>query len=285
MPEAAAGTSNDAAASGGDAAAIAAAATAAAGATNDQTWYPAEHKDYIANKGWKNAGEAVTSAINLEKLMGADKAGRTIVMPKDANDVEGTKAFRERLGVPATAEAYELPVPQGHAADFAKTASAWFHEAGIPKGAAQKITEQWNTHFAGVIQAQEAESTRQQQAQLDTLKTSWGPQFDANTEIAKRSAKQFAAVAQLDQANVQSIIDAVEKSAPVRQLFAAIGKSVGEHGFAAGEGTGGGGFAPQRTAIQKQIKDLMDNRIAGKVTEKPYLQEIERLNMLLESAA
>lgn len=270
---------------GGDAAAQAAAAAASGGgAASNEPWYPPEHKDYVANKGWKTPADVLTSTINLEKLIGADQAGRTIVLPKDANDVEGNKAFRAKLGVPDAPEAYELPVPEGTGGDFAKTASAWFHEAGIPKAAAQKITENWNKHFGEVVKQQQAAEQAQLTQQMDALKGSWGEQFNANTELAKRSAKQFATVAKLDEANVASILDAVEKSASIRQLFAAIGKSVGEHGFAAGD-AGGGGFGAQKGAVKKQIDELMDRRVKGQVGEKEYLSEIERLNVLLENAA
>ena len=72
-------------------------------------WHGDSHKDFVAGKGWKTGDDAITGYQNLEKLIGAEKAGRSVVLPKDENDVEGNKAFRAKLGVPEKVDGYAIP--------------------------------------------------------------------------------------------------------------------------------------------------------------------------------
>ncbi|HQQ71498.1 MAG TPA: hypothetical protein PLL92_14465, partial [Alicycliphilus sp.] len=62
-------------------------------------------KSWAESKGFKDPETAVASAWNLEKLIGADRNGRTVVLPKYDKDVEGIKAFRAKLGVPDSPDA------------------------------------------------------------------------------------------------------------------------------------------------------------------------------------
>ena len=57
---------------------------AGAPATNTQeTWYsglPEETRGMVEIKGWKGPEDAIQSYANLEKMLGADKAGRGLVI-------------------------------------------------------------------------------------------------------------------------------------------------------------------------------------------------------------
>jgi hypothetical protein len=120
--------------------------------TTPAPWYSEASKPLVEAKGWKTADEAIGAYTNLEKLIGADRAGRTIVKPKDDKDAEGIKAYRAALGVPDSPDKYELPAPSGDGGgDLAKAASQWFHEAGIPREAAHKVTAAWNAHIEALV--------------------------------------------------------------------------------------------------------------------------------------
>ena len=71
------------------------------GGDGGQPWFAgfqnAEAKTFVESKGFKDPESLVTSYANMEKLLGADRAGRTVVLPKDANDAEGLKAFRAKM--------------------------------------------------------------------------------------------------------------------------------------------------------------------------------------------
>jgi hypothetical protein len=88
-------------------------------ASND-AWYATlvqndDIKNWAANKNFKDAGAALESSYNLEKLIGFEKAGRTLVLPKDDAPVEEQRAFWQKLGAPEKAEDYKLPIPEGEA--------------------------------------------------------------------------------------------------------------------------------------------------------------------------
>jgi hypothetical protein len=158
-------------------------------AANSDVWYPEAHKSIVETKGWKTPGDALESYVNLEKLIGADKAGRTVVLPKDENDVEGRKAFYAKLGVPESADKYELPLPDGDSDELAKAAADWFHKAGVPKTAAQQITKAWNDHISGMVKAQEEAEKAQADTELAQLKSTWGPEEAAPQGQALRETK------------------------------------------------------------------------------------------------
>ncbi|MET0659134.1 MAG: hypothetical protein ABW110_13365, partial [Steroidobacteraceae bacterium] len=98
--------------------AAAAAAAAAAGAAANQPWFPEAHKSLVETKGFKSVEDVFNWGINAEKLIGLDRAGRTVVLPKDEADVEGRKAYYAKIGVPESADKYELPLPEGDDGSF-----------------------------------------------------------------------------------------------------------------------------------------------------------------------
>lgn len=262
----------------GDAAAAAAAAAANATASNAAAWYPEPAKDYVANKGWKAPADAITAYQSLETLFGADKAGRTLVLPKDDKDTEGMKAFRAKLGVPESADKYELPVPSGQEGDnLTKVASTWFHEAGIPKAAAQAITTKWNAHIEQLIKDGEKAAQTESHAQLEKLKGEWGAEFDQKAEYARR----FLKAAGWDDTKMKRYEEAFGTAAMLKDFFQ-WGSKVGEPGFATGNG--GGGFTPSKEAIQTKIKALREQRIAGQVSEKEFHAQMAILGPQSEAA-
>lgn len=243
-------------------------------------WYPPEAKEYVANKGWKGPADTLTAYQSLEKLMTADKAGRTVVLPKDDTDAEGIKAFRTKLGVPDAPDAYELPFPEGEDGEFAKTAASWFHEAGVPKAAAQKIAQAWNDFIGKEIEAGQQADAARAKTEIDGLRSEWGDKFDAHSELAKRAISTFAKKAGLDEANIKSLAGTLDSSAALRKLFAAIGHGLGESNFV----DGGAGSGAAR-ALQEKVKALKEQRMKGTISQADYLREMEVLGPQMESAA
>lgn len=266
----------EAAAASNGAAAAAGAGAAAAG--EGAPWYPDTAKDYVTNKGWKGPADVITSYQGMETLMGADRAGRTVVLPKDEKDAEGIKAFRAKLGVPESADKYELPAPQGQGGpDLIKEASKWFHEAGIPKSAAQAITQQWNAHIEGMIKAAETAAQGESHAQLDKLKSEWGGEFEARSEYARR----FLKAAGWDDAKMDQY-ERTFGTATMLKDFYQWGKVTGEPGFSSG--TTNGSFTATKDAVQRQIKDLKDQRMANQINEKEYHAKMAILGPQSEAA-
>jgi hypothetical protein len=134
------------------------------------------------------------------------------------------------MTVPETPEGYSLPVPEGDNGEFAKTASAWFHEAGIPPAQAEKLAAKWN-EFAAAQQAEAKANEEAAEAQAEArykeedtaLRKEWGDKYDSNIELGKRAYREFGFDAEL--------VDAMEaKVGPAKlfKLFASIGQKIGE---------------------------------------------------------
>lgn len=236
-------------------------------------WFGEPHKAFVESKGWKTADDAITSYANLEKLVGADRAGRTLVLPKDDKDVEGLKAFRAKLGVPDKEDDYQLPFPQNESGDFAKVASKWFHAQGIPKTAAQAIAKEWNTYFEGMMKAEGDRLKTESETQLNALKGEWGQEFDQRAEFARR----FLKASGWDDAKVQRY-EQTFGTAQMLKDFHGWGSKTGEHGFAEGEGGGGGsGFGMTPASARAKLDELREQRIAGKITEKDFHAQMEKM--------
>lgn len=132
--------------------------------------------------------------------------------------------------VPDSPDGYTLPVPEGDDGAFAKTASAWFHEAGVPPAQAEKLAEKWNAFAAEQAKAsqeeeaaQEAQAEAQFKADEASLRKEWGDKYDANIELGKRAYREFGFTS--------DVVDAIEaKVGPAQlfKLFANIGKGLGE---------------------------------------------------------
>lgn len=246
-------------------------------------WFSDTQKDYVSNKGWKAPTDVIDAYTNLEKLVGADRAGRTLVMPKDENDAEGLKAFRAKLGVPESPEKYAVPDALKNdplIGDFAKQA----HALGIPAKSFDAmmawVQKAGADQEAALLAQQKAESEKQ----LNELRTKWGGDFDKNAEFARR----FLQSSGMTKEQMEAVEGAIGTRAML-ELFHGWGSKTGEAGFSGGNAGDaarqGGGFAVSKAAVQKQIDELRAKRIANQVSEKDFHAEMAKLGPLLDSAA
>lgn len=147
-------------------------------------------KTWAESKGWKDPATADPFAIaqsyhNLEKLFGADKAGRTVLLPKDASDTAALDTIYEKLGRPKEAAEYEIALPEGADPAFAETAKGWFHKAGLTKPQASAVTEAYKALELDKMQ----ELKTQHADQVEALQKEWKDDFDKKVEVAKAASK------------------------------------------------------------------------------------------------
>ncbi len=256
-------------------------ADAGAGAAGPADWtaaLPESARGFVQTKGWKQPADLLGSYQNLEKLLGADKAGRGVVLPKEDAASEDWAAFYNRLGRPETADGYKLPVPDGDAGTFAKDAAQWFHEAGLTAKQAEALAGKWSEYTGKMTQ--DSDAAYEQQAALDVtdLKKSWGKEYDAQTELARRAIRESG----LSQDEAQAIERALGLGKAVR-VFAALGKQFAEAPMKGGEGAGRGSFGQTPEAARARISSLK----ADKAWTQRYLSgdadarsEFERLHRI-----
>lgn len=142
---------------------------------------------------WKDIPSMVNSYSNLQKVMGikGSSPDRVLVLPKDGDPPEAWNDVFTKLGRPAKAEEYGLPVPDGQPKEFATKAAEWFHELGISKGAAVKLAERFNAYGLEMTTAQQAQITEAHNKQITDLKTEWGANYDSNTLVVDKAAQAF----------------------------------------------------------------------------------------------
>lgn len=145
----------------------------------------AEDRAYADSKGWKadTPPDALFSSYkNLEKVWGADKAGRAIMLPKDDSDTAALDAIYDKLGRPADPSGYEISLPEGAAPELADRAKTWFHKAGLTVNQAKAVTEAYQA--VELEQAQQIDQ-RDQREKAD-LEKEWGADYTQKVEVAKR---------------------------------------------------------------------------------------------------
>lgn len=247
----------------------------------------AEVKGWLGNKKFPDAESALKSYWGLERLMGADKAGRTVMLPKDEADEAGWRALASKIGVPETPDGYKLPLPEGVDDGFAKTASKWFHEAGVPPRAANRIAEAWNAWIGEQVQTGEAADRAESEKQMGALEKEWGGEFTAKRELAQRGYRDFAKHFGLDDKAALERAESVLGAANLTKFFAGLGELNGESSFAGPDGKGSFGVTPQEA--QRQVDQIIADRTAGKINDtqwrKEYEPQIRKLGEIIARAA
>lgn len=287
-PAAAAAGATGAAGAADQGGAAAAGAGAGAASSSNDAWFSSIQNDEVRNwtqsKGWKDPAALAESAWNLEKLIGHERAGRTVVIPGDDAPAEELAAFRAKMGVPEKADDYlsVIKVPDGQPDAFAKEASTWFHEAGIQPKQAALLAEKWNAFQGHAMEQQAKEAATHSDQEFSEVVSSWGKDADANLELGKRAAAQFipAKNAEEREQALMKIESAIGTKAML-EMFANIGRGLGEHRVHT-DGDGGGlGMSPAEA--QAKINSLKNDKawsaayLQGDASKKSEMERLIKL--------
>lgn len=243
---------------------------------------PDEHRTTVGHKKWADVSAVIDSYVNLEKYLGADKAGRGLVLPKDDAPAEEWGAFWGKIGRPETPDGYKLPVPEGDDGAFAKAAAAKFHELGIPAKQAEALAA-WNNEM--VAQYQAAESARMEQtikAAHTELQKAFGPQYDANIEMGRRAFREAGWSPEMMEVVELAV---VEKMGPeafrgLVEGMAKLGRPYTEAPMRDGESRPRAKTAEQAKAELKELakdKAFSERRMSGDKAANDYWYELNVL--------
>ena len=241
-------------------------------------WYqefPEDLRGFVENKGWKSPTDAITGYVNLEKFLGADKAGRGLVLPKDETSPEWDQVY-DRLGRPKSPDEYKLPVPDNDTGEFAKMAAETFHKLGLNTKQAQALAEWYNGKSQEMMGLQAEQQVQRSEQELMELQREWGPKFDANVAAGQKAAAALG----IDVDTMTAIENAVGTK---RMLagFAEIGRMLAEDSFV--EGSSGGKFGISPEAARARIRDLQADRewsakyLGGNADAKAELQRLMQI--------
>lgn len=232
----------------------------------------------VQAKGWQGPQDVLNSYTNLEKLMGADKAGRGVVIPKEDGPQEDWDGFYNRLGRPEKAEDYQLPLPEGDDGEFAKTASQWFHEAGLTSKQAQSIAAKWNETQAAIAEQQQNEFDQQSALDVQSLQEAWGDKFELKSELARRARREAGLSDEEGQA-IEKVLG-LKKAA---EVFSKLGQQFAESEMKGGESKVNSVFggtpedAKARISALKNDKAWVSRYLNGDVDAK---SEMNRLHAI-----
>jgi hypothetical protein len=151
---------------------------------------PAEEAGFIQNKGWQNVADTVKSYRNLENMLGADRAGRTVVIPADTTDKAAVDAMWNKLGRPETPDKYTLPAIEGVELDpeMTKGFLAEAHKAGMTQEQAKAAIAWQASQFKSLSEAMKLEAKNKSQQELDEVKQEWGKNFDQRVQLSRQVA-------------------------------------------------------------------------------------------------
>lgn len=231
------------------AAAAAAPAADAAAAPAEKPWWdvlPENLKTTAAAKQWKDPAAAVESYVNLEKIMGADKAGRTVMLPKDDASPEELAGFYKALGVPEAADKYEIKVPEGMAPEIIDEAKGWMHQANVPAKLAQQLVDAVAKSEAVKME----EWAKQSKADMNDLAVEWGSKFEDNAEMARRAFRAAGLTPEQSER-----IEMIVGTKTFMAMFHKFGMNMSE-AAAPSPGQGGGQFVMNKAEAQRKADML-----------------------------
>lgn len=227
---------------------------------------------HAQNKAWQSPADAAKAHRELEKLFGADKAGRTVTLPASEDAPEWAMVWN-KLGRPDSPDGYKLTVPEGGDANYVKAMAEAMHKAGVPMKAAQAIAEANNSYMATAMEAMTANQQAALEAEHNQLKKDWGSEYELRRTLAQRAAVNLG----LD----EGAIDQLEKIGGYSKTLKALAKMgdlLREHGA---EGLGElGSFGKTPEGATAERKQLMADKEWSKRAMNPDSKEWAHLKRL-----
>jgi hypothetical protein len=185
---------------------------------------------FVQNKGWTEPAQVLDGYRNLEKLLGADRANNSVILPKPDATPEELAKFYDRLGRPTDAEGYKIELPAGADPEFAKTASQWFHELGLSEKQGKALAGKWSEHV-GTAQTAQSQAAQARFVADDTaLKAEWGGAYVQNLSQSQAAVRALGVTSEQ--------IDAMSTSMghkATMEFFQKIGSRMGESSFVSGD--------------------------------------------------
>jgi hypothetical protein len=141
---------------------------------------------------FKDPAAMAKTLINQQRLLG--KKADAVILPNDKSTPEEWAAFRSKLGVPETPDAYPTKpsdLPEGFEWNEAqaKQFNAFAHEKGLTPAQAEALMS-WDAQRSAAQAADEAQAAaKEYDAGKKALAEAWGEKFDTNMAVVKRACQ------------------------------------------------------------------------------------------------
>ncbi len=231
---------------------------------------------YVRNKGWTDPAQVLDGYRNLEKLLGAERAGQTVVLPKEGADPKEWASIYDRMGRPTGPDGYKVELPQGGDAKVQSAVLEKFHELGLTKSQGEALASWYNGLGVQAAQEQQAQRVQQFQQEDADVRREWGTAFTQELAKAQAAARGLG----LDAQTIDKLSDALGHKGTL-QLLNKIGNRMGEDTFVSGDSNTQFGSA----MTPAQAKAAIASRMADRDFVKQYTSgaaaarsEMERLH-------
>jgi hypothetical protein len=202
---------------------------------------------YVTNKGWKAPADVYKSYRGVETLIGKDPS--TLLTIPRADDPVGQRVAFAKLGMPESADKYEIVAPEGAPDTYKAWVKDTFHKAGLTAAQAKALSTA-NTEYVKT-QSAEGEKAYNLSVQTDkaTLLSEWRGGYERQMNAAQTAVKALGFTGEM--------IDALEQTqgyAATMRFFAALGSKLGEDSFVSGADKSGGGFGATMTPAEAGVE-------------------------------
>jgi hypothetical protein len=254
------------------------------------TWDKPEQKDvkdWVANKNYADPFVLAKSARELEsnlntlrtqaslKSYPADKIDPTTgaVTPADAN---ARKAWNLTMGVPETADKYDIPLPADNPYPEFKTMMAdEFHKAGVPGAMATVLAKGYESALVKMEELLKDRENAQSQAALLELERDWGGNFKERVALAARGkewlSKEVGGLSDMQMRTMETVLG----TAKFMSAMWKIGAGNGEARFAGGDGKPAT-FGNSAQAAQAELDMIMADRSGGKISDFQWREKASK---------
>ena len=255
---------------------------------NKGPWYDSFQdpavKDWVKSYGdaYQTPEAMALKAFNMERFLGADKAGRGIVLPGSNAKPEEWLPIWRKLGAQEKIDGYKLP--EGWDKDpFTVKLREQAHKIGMP-----------TVFFDGMMNAMREEATArtkledeqfnvESEKQHNEVKTLWGDKYDANVELGRRAAS--AIIPHKTKEELEETLLRIEGALGTKftlEMWARIGGGMGEHQFVQSDGpSGSGGMTPEaarlRIAALKKDPEFGKKLTSGDASSKEEWTKLHRI--------
>ncbi|MGL5447880.1 MAG: hypothetical protein ACRDBL_11280 [Rhabdaerophilum sp.] len=197
-----------------------------------------ETRDYLSTKNYGGLEDAFKAKRTFETLA-RDRNALTAPDPAKLGEWDGWQklgwepdAAKYGQGAPVYEKFKGDPDFEPFHADIVKTA----HELKVPLPIAKALADKIGGHMFARNEQLDAAEVREKTALDQALRTKWGPQYDANVEMAKRAARATG-LGEADQGELEAILS----SPRFIEHFHRIGSMMGEDKLVTASNSGAGG--------------------------------------------
>ncbi len=247
---------------------------------------------WLTNKNFPDPATLVKSYRAIETEASTLRASANLKSyPVDKVNPDGTvtkadenqvKAWRTTMGVPESADKYEIPLPSTNPyPQFAQFMKEGMLDANVPAAMAPRLAQVYEAAVTKMETQLRAQEDAQSQLKLAELQHAWGTNYQERVSLATRGkewlAKEVGGLNDLQMRTLEAVLG-TDKFMTAMWKFGAGNK---EPGFAGGNGNPST-FGNTASAAQAELDQITQDRSSGKITDYQWREKSQRVDELVQ---